>query len=54
MAVDLRRLAASTPVDPAVGRAAFRIVQEALTNGASTRPGPRSAWRSSGPADQSW
>src|SRR3954469_9933121 len=38
MSVDLRGLP-TTPVDPAVGRAAFRIVQEALTNGGKHAPG---------------
>jgi signal transduction histidine kinase len=39
MTVELRPLPESDPVDPAVGRAAFRIVQEALTNAAKHAPG---------------
>jgi signal transduction histidine kinase len=40
MTVELRGLPdASAPVDPTVGRAAFRIVQEALTNAAKHAPG---------------
>jgi signal transduction histidine kinase len=40
MAVELRGLPdGSAPVDPTVGRAAFRIVQEALTNAAKHAPG---------------
>ena len=39
MTVDLRGLPTAGPVDPAVGRAAFRIVQEALTNGGKHAPG---------------
>jgi signal transduction histidine kinase len=38
MDVELRPLPAE-PVDPAVGRAAFRIVQESLTNAAKHAPG---------------
>jgi signal transduction histidine kinase len=40
MTVDLRGLPADAgPIDPAVGRAAYRIVQEALTNGGKHAPG---------------
>jgi signal transduction histidine kinase len=40
MSVELRGLPdGSPPVDPTVGRAAFRIVQEALTNAAKHAPG---------------
>jgi signal transduction histidine kinase len=39
MTVDMRGLPTTPPVDPAVGRAAFRIVQEALTNGGKHAPG---------------
>jgi signal transduction histidine kinase len=39
MTVDLRCPAEAAPVDPAVSRAAYRIVQEALTNGAKHAPG---------------
>jgi signal transduction histidine kinase len=39
MDVELRALPAGDAVDPAVGRAAFRIVQEALTNAAKHAPG---------------
>jgi signal transduction histidine kinase len=39
MTVELRRAAGSAPVDPAVSRAAYRIVQEALTNGGKHAPG---------------
>jgi signal transduction histidine kinase len=39
MTVELRRPADAAPVDPAVSRAAYRIVQEALTNGGKHAPG---------------
>ncbi|MGZ4537874.1 MAG: sensor histidine kinase [Blastococcus sp.] len=39
MAVDLTGLPDGTPVDPAVSRAAYRIVQEALTNAGKHAPG---------------
>jgi len=40
MTVDARGLPADAgPIDPAVGRAAYRIVQEALTNGGKHAPG---------------
>jgi signal transduction histidine kinase len=40
MTVDLRGLpTGGAPVDPAVGRATYRIVQEALTNGGKHAPG---------------
>jgi signal transduction histidine kinase len=51
MAVDLRGLPASPPVDPAVGRAAFRIVQEALTNGGKHAPGASVCVEVERPAD---
>jgi signal transduction histidine kinase len=39
MAVELTGLPDGSRVDPAVGRAAYRIVQEALTNAAKHAPG---------------
>ena len=53
MTVDLRGLPADTgPVDPAVGRAAYRIVQEALTNGGKHAPGATVCVEVERPADQ--
>jgi signal transduction histidine kinase len=52
MTVDLRGLPATAPVDPAVGRAAFRIVQEALTNGGKHAPGASVCVEVERPADQ--
>lgn len=39
--VELRAAAAGDAVDPSVGRAAYRVVQEALTNAAKHAPGSR-------------
>jgi signal transduction histidine kinase len=39
MTVELHQPADTTPVDPAVSRAAYRIVQEALTNAGRHAPG---------------
>ena len=53
MTVDLRGLpAGGAPVDPAVGRAAYRIVQEALTNGGKHAPGADVCVEVERPADQ--
>jgi signal transduction histidine kinase len=52
MTVDLRGLPTTTPVDPAVGRAAYRIVQEALTNGGKHAPGATVCVEVERPADQ--
>ncbi len=53
MTVELRGLpTGGAPVDPAVGRAAFRIVQEALTNGGKHAPGASVRVEVERPADQ--
>ncbi len=52
MTVDVRGLPTTGPVDPAVGRAAFRIVQEALTNGGKHAPGASVRVEVERPADQ--
>jgi signal transduction histidine kinase len=53
MTVDLRGLpTGGAPVDPAVGRAAYRIVQEALTNGGKHAPGAAVCVEVERPADQ--
>jgi signal transduction histidine kinase len=39
MTVELRQKDDAAPVDPVIGRAAYRIVQEALTNGTKHAPG---------------
>jgi signal transduction histidine kinase len=41
MAVELTTPPGATPIDPAVSRAAYRIVQEALTNAGKHAPGAR-------------
>ena len=43
MAVELHRPARRSPSTPPVGRAAYRIVQEALTNAGKHAPGARGA-----------
>ena len=53
MTVDLRGAPRpGRPVDPAVGRAAYRIVQEALTNGGKHAPGADVCVEVERPADQ--
>ena len=49
MAVELTGLPDAPPVDPAVSRAAYRIVQEALTNAGKHAPARASASPWSGP-----
>jgi signal transduction histidine kinase len=52
MTVELRGLPDEAAVDPAVGRAAYRIVQEALTNGSKHAPGAPVCVTVERPADE--